>query len=248
MNVIRNICPEIAFLELLPHFREAHMLIKCCSGGVNQFKSTIFGWLCVQTCSIQSSWGCVIHSYRHDECGIWLIRTHGDNIISTPSLVSSSETQKKSLSYLCAISHLWCPVPANTLRNNDVAITSKRRHFDVITSKWRRFVVITTCYYYVMCSGGCRVMGVDTTPMPSYTDVTRTSRRLKSPASWMFVQQLHHHHHDCKCASVTRTNMNDHISKFLLYRLNWNISRNVLTFLFSDNNDINDLSCYLKVP
>ena len=34
--------------------------------------------------------------------------------------------------------------PANTLRNNDVAITSKRRHFDVITSKWRRFDVITT--------------------------------------------------------------------------------------------------------
>ena len=34
--------------------------------------------------------------------------------------------------------------PANTLRNNDVVITSKRRHFDVITSKWRRFDVITT--------------------------------------------------------------------------------------------------------
>ena len=33
--------------------------------------------------------------------------------------------------------------PANTLRNNDVVITSKR-HFDVITSKWRRFDVITT--------------------------------------------------------------------------------------------------------
>ena len=32
----------------------------------------------------------------------------------------------------------------NTLRNNDVVITSKRRHFDVITSKWRRFDVITT--------------------------------------------------------------------------------------------------------
>ena len=35
-------------------------------------------------------------------------------------------------------------IPANTLRNNDVVITSKRRHFDVITSKWRRFDVITT--------------------------------------------------------------------------------------------------------
>ena len=35
-------------------------------------------------------------------------------------------------------------VPADTLRNIDVVITSKRRHFDVITSKWRRFDVITT--------------------------------------------------------------------------------------------------------
>ena len=32
----------------------------------------------------------------------------------------------------------------NTLRNNDVVIMSKRRHFDVVTSKWRRFDVITT--------------------------------------------------------------------------------------------------------
>ena len=34
--------------------------------------------------------------------------------------------------------------PANTLRNNNVVITSKRRHFDVTTSKWRRFDVTTT--------------------------------------------------------------------------------------------------------
>ena len=34
--------------------------------------------------------------------------------------------------------------PADTLRNNGVVITSKRRHFAVITSKWRRFDVITT--------------------------------------------------------------------------------------------------------
>ena len=32
----------------------------------------------------------------------------------------------------------------NTWRNNNVAITSKRRYFEVITSKWRRFDVITT--------------------------------------------------------------------------------------------------------
>ena len=34
--------------------------------------------------------------------------------------------------------------PLNTWRNNNVVITSKRRHFDVITSKWRCFDVITT--------------------------------------------------------------------------------------------------------
>ena len=35
-------------------------------------------------------------------------------------------------------------IPLNTWHNNNVVITSKRRHFDVITSKWRRFDVITT--------------------------------------------------------------------------------------------------------
>ena len=34
--------------------------------------------------------------------------------------------------------------PADTLRSNDVGITSKRRHFEVITSKWHRFNVIST--------------------------------------------------------------------------------------------------------
>ena len=49
------------------------------------------------------------------------------------------------------VSQKTAAFPADTLRNNDVVITSKRRHFDVITSKWRRFDVITM-YYYVMCS------------------------------------------------------------------------------------------------
>ena len=44
-------------------------------------------------------------------------------------------------------------IPANTLRNNDVVITSKRRHFDVITSKWRRFDVITTLLLRHVFSG-----------------------------------------------------------------------------------------------
>ena len=35
-------------------------------------------------------------------------------------------------------------IPADTLCNNNVVVTSKRRHLDVITSKWRSFDVITT--------------------------------------------------------------------------------------------------------
>ena len=44
-----------------------------------------------------------------------------------------------------SIDILFVPIfPPETLHNNDVVITSKRRHFDVITSKLRRFDVITT--------------------------------------------------------------------------------------------------------
>ena len=43
--------------------------------------------------------------------------------------------------------------PADTWRNNDVVITSKRRHFVVITSKWRRFDFITTLLLRHVFSG-----------------------------------------------------------------------------------------------
>ena len=43
--------------------------------------------------------------------------------------------------------------PADTLRNNDVVITSKRCHFDVMTSKRRRFHVITTLLLRHVFSG-----------------------------------------------------------------------------------------------
>ena len=43
--------------------------------------------------------------------------------------------------------------PANTSRDNDVVITSQRRHFDVITSKWRRFDVITSLLLRHVFSG-----------------------------------------------------------------------------------------------
>ena len=43
--------------------------------------------------------------------------------------------------------------PADTLRNNDVVITSKRCHFDVIASKWRRFDVMPTLLLRHVFSG-----------------------------------------------------------------------------------------------
>ena len=46
--------------------------------------------------------------------------------------------------YLPKSHPLFRTIPLNTWRNNNVVITSKRRHFDVITSKWRRVDVITT--------------------------------------------------------------------------------------------------------
>ena len=46
--------------------------------------------------------------------------------------------------------------PLNAWRNNNVVITSKRRHFDVITSKWRRFDVITTSLLRNVSTGTVR--------------------------------------------------------------------------------------------
>ena len=56
-----------------------------------------------------------------------------------------NRTCDRSTCRTAEFSGLWHlrSTPADTLRNNDVVITSKRRHFDVITSKWRRFDVIT---------------------------------------------------------------------------------------------------------
>ena len=45
--------------------------------------------------------------------------------------------------------------PLNTWCNNNVVITSKRRHFDVISSKWRRFDVITTLLFRNVSAGMC---------------------------------------------------------------------------------------------
>ena len=64
-----------------------------------------------------------------------------------------------SLSEITVCRHGCCrrcwngKVPSDTLRNNNVGITSKRGHFDVITSKWRRFDVMATLLLRHVFSG-----------------------------------------------------------------------------------------------
>ena len=55
------------------------------------------------------------------------------------------------------------------LRNNDVVITSKRRHFDVVTSKWRRFDVITTLLLRHVFSETTHEMALTLTAVTSVT-------------------------------------------------------------------------------
>ena len=48
---------------------------------------------------------------------------------------------------------LICSYLADTLRNNDIVITPKRCHFDVIISKWRCFYVKTTLLFRQVFGG-----------------------------------------------------------------------------------------------
>ena len=75
----------------------------------------------------------VINKYVHFRC----LSYAGGTMPFAPAYASQ-------IVVACCALHNVCRDPANTLRNNDVVITSKRRHFDVITSKWRCFDVITT--------------------------------------------------------------------------------------------------------
>ena len=66
------------------------------------------------------------------------------SIIASPGTCLSCLNFKRTrLKVVCSTS-LSLSLPGDPLRNNDVVITSKRCHFDVITCKWHRFHVITT--------------------------------------------------------------------------------------------------------
>ena len=54
------------------------------------------------------------------------------------------------------INHQLDSFPPNTWRSNDVVITSKRRHFDVVTSKWRRVDVKMASILRNVCAGLAR--------------------------------------------------------------------------------------------
>ena len=75
---------------------------------------------------------------KHCASHWWLCIQEPTSNISTESLSTFKCVPAKKI-IICNAD----AVPADTLRNNDVIITSKRRHFDVITSKLRRFHVIT---------------------------------------------------------------------------------------------------------
>ena len=55
------------------------------------------------------------------------------------SIAPDGMTNQKSVMCQVVYGVSTCRYPANILRHNDVVITSKRCHFDVITSKRRRF-------------------------------------------------------------------------------------------------------------
>ena len=63
--------------------------------------------------------------------------------------------------------HSRWDIPADTLHNNDVVITPKRRHFDVITSKWRRFDVKTTLLLRHVF-GGITPMALEIAGIPTF--------------------------------------------------------------------------------
>ena len=87
-------------------------------------------------------------------------------------------------------------IPADTLRNNDVVVTSKRRHFDVITSKWRRFDVITTLLLRHVFRG---IVFSDIPRLTIHDSIWRTKRTCVLLGVleniWLVTESHHHHHH-----------------------------------------------------
>ena len=86
----------------------------------------------------------------------------------------------RSYDYVMARLPVWhwgnspgCDYPLNTWRDNNVVITSTRRHFDVITWKWRRFDVMTSLLRNV--STGCMMINY----------VVAAFAVRKQPDNWM---------------------------------------------------------------
>ena len=68
--------------------------------------------------------------------------------------LTQEKTDRQTDGHILGVLHsIVIQIPTDTLRNNDVVITSKQRHFDVITSKWRRFDVIATLSLRQVSSG-----------------------------------------------------------------------------------------------
>ena len=86
--------------------------------------------------------------------------------------------------------------PPNTSRNENIVITSKQRHFDVIMSQWRRFDIITTS---LLCD-------VSVGPLWHWClHLTHEMFRI-----WLNFSKLYPlHHNDIKCHTVSKHQQHD---------------------------------------
>ena len=69
------------------------------------------------------------------------------------TMITTAQTTTKTSHILKPLIWVYLSKPLNTWHNNNVVITPKRRHFDVIVSKCRRFDVITTSLLRNMAAG-----------------------------------------------------------------------------------------------
>ena len=92
--------------------------------------------------------------YRQKFCeGPWVLLIYPERYSLVYGLIYPLKIQAWLYQKVGRWPNTFCYCPADTSRNSDVVITSKRRHFDVITSKWRRFDVITTLLLRHVFSG-----------------------------------------------------------------------------------------------
>ena len=147
---------------------------------VNEWVSRIILGNCIKTrlrnLTVPRSWSCTSNHFR---CQLSKLFQWNGNVVLMTAW-SSVGTLKLAFHVSNDVSVQWRPGlssrrhfrfnPLNTWGNNNVVITSKRRHFDVITSKWRRFDVITTSLLRDVSAGNV-LNYTDLQPIISTSDI-----------------------------------------------------------------------------